>query len=62
MKGSMQSKISQLKIGALVEVRSKEEGSADVGRIRYIGPTQFATGEWIGVELEQLGESGNKSL
>ena len=36
---------TQLSLGQWVSVRSQE------GRVRYVGPTGFAEGEWVGIEL-----------
>lgn len=38
---------TELKIGQVITV-----GDSKVGLIRYIGATEFASGEWVGVELE----------
>lgn len=37
----------QLRIGQAISV-----GDSKVGYIRYIGPAEFASGDWVGVELE----------
>jgi hypothetical protein len=37
----------ELRIGQVISV-----GDSKVGSIRYIGTTEFASGEWVGVELE----------
>ena len=37
----------ELKIGQVITV-----GDSKVGLIRYIGTTEFASGDWVGVELE----------
>ena len=37
----------ELRIGQVITV-----GDSKVGTIRYIGATEFASGEWVGVELE----------
>lgn len=43
----------ELEVGDLVEVRGNEPGGATRrGRVRYIGPTDFAEGIWVGVEFE----------
>ena len=37
----------ELRIGQVISV-----GDSKVGTVRYIGTTEFASGEWVGVELE----------
>ncbi len=38
----------QIKIGDTVQV-----SAGRVGVVRFIGPTEFATGDWVGVELDE---------
>ena len=47
-KGSLAAKRQQLQIGDHVVV-----GGAKQGILRYLGPTEFATGVWAGVELHE---------
>lgn len=42
-----------IRIGSKVIVSGREEFGAAV--VRFIGPTKFAAGEWVGVEYELPG-------
>lgn len=39
------------KLGDRVIVKSSQ--GSKVGYVRYIGPAEFAKGEWVGVELDE---------
>lgn len=41
---------SDLKLGERVIVMSSQGSKA--GALRYVGPTEFAAGDWCGVELD----------
>jgi hypothetical protein len=45
--------IAGLKVGDRVLINSSVGGPVKVGILRYIGSTDFAKGEWAGVELEE---------
>ena len=40
-------------IGARCEVESAEEDFRKRGTVRYVGPTDFAKGVWVGVEYDE---------
>ena len=40
-------------IGARCEVESTEEDFRKRGTVRYVGPTEFAKGVWVGVEYDE---------
>ena len=42
---------SQVKLGDRVIVSSQTAGTK-TGTLRYLGPTDFAAGDWAGVELD----------
>ncbi|RUP51157.1 CAP Gly-rich domain-containing protein [Jimgerdemannia flammicorona] len=44
---------AELKIGSRVEVQGK------IGTIRFVGVTSFATGKWVGVELDDASGKNN---
>ena len=51
-----------LKLGERVIVASATTGTK-TGTLRYMGPTDFAAGEWAGVELDgPLGKGRTSSL
>lgn len=46
-----QQQIVDFKIGDRVIIKSSQ--GSKVGTLRYMGPTEFAAGEWCGVELDE---------
>lgn len=40
-------------IGARCEVESTEEDFRKRGTVRFVGPTEFAKGIWVGVEYDE---------
>ena len=51
--------MSQIKIGARVTVPTKNVG---VGTVAFIGETEFAKGEWIGIILDEKRGKNNGSI
>jgi hypothetical protein len=43
--------MSKLAVGARVSVKDKEEEYGP-GVVRFVGATKFATGDWVGIELD----------
>lgn len=48
---SAASQVINYKIGDRVIIKSNQ--GSKVGTVRYFGTTEFANGEWVGVELEE---------
>ncbi|XP_064651713.1 kinesin-like protein KIF13A isoform X3 [Lineus longissimus] len=44
---------SWIQIGESVQVLSSRGGPSQSGIVKFIGPTEFASGPWVGVELDQ---------
>jgi tubulin-folding cofactor B len=42
-----------LEVGRRCEVESAEKGSGMRGEVRFVGPTTFGQGTWVGVELDE---------
>lgn len=48
-----------LSVGLEVNIRGKTERK---GTIRFVGPTKFATGEWVGVEFDAAEGKNNGTI
>lgn len=42
-----------IKVGARCEVETQEDGLHKRGTVRYVGPTHFAKGVWVGIEYDE---------
>ena len=42
-----------VKVGARCEVETQEEGLHKRGTVRFVGPTHFAKGVWVGIEYDE---------
>ena len=42
-----------VKVGARCEVETQEEGLHKRGSVRFVGPTHFAKGVWVGIEYDE---------
>lgn len=40
-------------LGSRCEVESSEEGLRKRGTVRFVGPTRFAGGIWVGIEYDE---------
>lgn len=47
---------TELTVDARCEIQGK------MGTIRFVGPTEFATGKWVGVELDEPSGKNNGSV
>jgi dynactin 1 len=45
-----------------LSVDARCEISGKTGTIRFVGPTEFATGKWVGVELDEPSGKNNGSV
>ncbi len=43
----------EITVGARCEVESAEEDFRKRGTVRYVGPTEFAKGVWVGIEYDE---------
>lgn len=39
-------------MSVVIPLNSRVETSSGVGTVRFVGPTSFAAGKWVGVELD----------
>ena len=51
--GTEQVQHIDIPLGARCEVESSEEDFRKRGTVRFVGPTEFAKGVWVGVEYDQ---------
>jgi tubulin-folding cofactor B len=43
----------QIPVGSRCEVESHVDGFRKRGTVRFVGPTKFAKGTWVGVEYDE---------